>query len=65
MDILRRIDQVVGRINTHPEYSKCVYKEFTRALREEAGRESYFLEFTRVMDPRGIPKIKQRLGYFG
>ncbi len=56
MDILRRIDQVVGRINTHPEYSKCVYKEFTRALREEAGRESYFLEFTRVMDPRGIPK---------
>ena len=39
-----RIDDIVGRINAHPEYSNRVHTEADVALRREAAKHSYSLE---------------------
>jgi len=41
---LYRIDQLLARINTHPEYSLRTRHEVTNALLEEGARHSYSLE---------------------
>lgn len=41
---LAKIDQVVGRINTHREYSACVSREKDQALRYEASDHSLAIE---------------------
>ncbi len=41
---IERIDEVVGRINAHPEYSNKVHTEADAALRQEAAKHSYSLE---------------------
>lgn len=50
--ILREIDAIVGRINTHPEYSECVNSRTSRDLVEAAGRHSLDLELKGEGDPR-------------
>ena len=42
--IIRNVDEVVSRINTHPEYSACVNREEHHALREEAEKHSLDIE---------------------
>ena len=44
-DSLRRIDAVLGRVNTHPEYSSSVAKEVNHQLRTDAERHSLDIEF--------------------
>lgn len=41
---IERIDEVVGRINAHPEYSNRVHTEADVALHKEAAKHSYSLE---------------------
>ncbi|GEM_PF-1539881 len=48
-ETIRRIDDIVARINTHPEYSKRIFSEERRSLRKEADIHSLELEFNRVM----------------
>lgn len=44
LNTLQRIDSLVGRINTHPEYSKCVSRDFRNMLRDESVRHSVEIE---------------------
>ncbi|HLA23490.1 MAG TPA: hypothetical protein VJZ93_03065 [Candidatus Nanoarchaeia archaeon] len=39
-----KINEIVSRINTHPEYSSCVKREVFHAQREEAQKHSLDLE---------------------
>src|SRR3989344_4900720 len=41
---IKRIDEIVGRINAHPEYSNRVHTEADVALHKEAAKHSYSLE---------------------
>ncbi|MBI2043572.1 Fic family protein [Candidatus Pacearchaeota archaeon] len=41
---LSEIDNLVSRINTHPEYSGCVWREKYHALMEEAAKHSLDIE---------------------
>ena len=41
---ISQIDAIVGRINTHPEYSGCVWREKYHSLREEAAKHSLDIE---------------------
>jgi len=41
---ISKIDEIVGRINTHPEYSKCVSQRFISSLRDDAYRHSVSIE---------------------
>jgi len=56
MKALERIDKLVGRINTHPEYSIEVAMQKRDTLRKEAQRHSAEIEFEMVMNGNGIKK---------
>ncbi len=43
-DTLQRIDGIVSRVNTHPDYSGGVFRETYHALREEAEKHSLDIE---------------------
>ena len=43
-ETIKRLDEVVGRINTHPEYSRFVAREVTDSLWKEAEKHSLELE---------------------
>lgn len=43
-ETLKRIDEIVGRINTHPEYSVCARNRITEMIRIEAIKHSASLE---------------------
>jgi len=47
-ETLSRIDYLMGRIRTHPEYSNHVRRDFTNSLISEADRHSLALERIRV-----------------
>ena len=53
-DTLNRIDYVMGRVRTHPEYSTHVRRNFTNSLISEADRHSLTLE--RVGIKNGMKK---------
>ena len=50
MEAISEIDSVMGRINTHPEYSGCVLREKYKAIREEAEKHSLAIE----LDSEGL-----------
>ncbi len=41
---IHHIDDIISRINTHPEYSSHMRIEITRSIRDEAARHSYAIE---------------------
>ncbi len=41
---IHHIDDILSRINTHPEYSSHMRIEITRSIRDEAARHSYAIE---------------------
>lgn len=41
---IRHIDEIISRINTHPEYSSHMRIEITHSIRDEAARHSYAME---------------------
>lgn len=58
-ETLARIGSVLGRVNTHPEYSIQVAKEVNLALRDDASRHSYNLEL-RVRNGGKVKELTQR-----
>ncbi len=58
-DTLLRINEISGRINTHPEYSCCVSEELCTVMRDEATKHSIELELRSIRNgkksfkPRG------------
>ncbi|MEK6820071.1 MAG: Fic family protein [Nanoarchaeota archaeon] len=65
---ISEIDQIISRVNTHPEYSGCVSREKYHALREEAAKHSLDIEL--ATDEKKISKKEresflERLDYAG
>ncbi|MEK6891522.1 MAG: Fic family protein [Nanoarchaeota archaeon] len=58
---LAKIDNIVGRINTHPEYSACVSRHFLAQMRQEAysHSSSIELESDEVKGRRDIDNLKR------
>lgn len=52
--IISKVDEVIGRVNTHPEYSACITREKYHALREGAKKHSLDIELESELrsDPR-------------
>lgn len=44
LETISKVDDIMGRINTHPEYSGCILREKYRALRGEAEKHSLAIE---------------------
>lgn len=55
-ETLTKIDKIMGRIRTHPEYSACVSRDFTKYLTHAAHRHSAGLELVPGEDGMGYLK---------
>ena len=62
---IQKIDEIVSRVNTHPECSSCVNREVSHALREEAERHSLDIELLgerKRLTRKQRTKLLERLG---
>jgi Fic family protein len=67
LETIAKIDDVISRINIHPEYSRCVRGETDSALLSEASRHSMQMELPRRLSrkeyQRAVSQGLANLGY--
>ncbi len=64
---IQKIDEIVSRINTHPEYSSCVKREFIRSLDSDASKYSIAIEqeVNRESALEALADARSYLGQYG
>src|SRR3989304_9466559 len=63
-ETISKVDEIMGKINPHPEYSGCILREKYHALREEAEKHSLNIELEseeRILKPKERTKFLGRL----